>query len=120
MGVAIAKHPEGPYIKSSANPVIMGNHAVLVYPNGTGVSAIVGKTGPEDIINSVYYAPDGLHFQKTHHSANGPVAGGMYRPEAFTDSQKGLPVSWGLEIGKKGKLPYLQRVDVHWPHTSNE
>lgn len=116
MGLAIADHPQGPYVKHEACPVIPGNHEVLVWPQGTGVAAMIGTTGPKEITNSILYAEDGIHFSKTHHVKNGPWAGGAYRPEAFTQSGTGELPKWGVEIGKskgkKGRLPFIQRFDV--------
>ncbi len=115
MGLAIAGKPEGPYVKHEANPVIPGNHAVLAWPQGKGVAAMIGTTGPEDLINTVQYAEDGVHFSKTHDVADGPRAGGSYRPEAFTGSDRGGAIQWGVEIGHgKGELPFIQRYDVEW------
>lgn len=118
MGVAIAEKPGGPYIKSEHNPVIGGNHEVLVWAQGTGVAAMIGTTGPKDLTNSVQYSEDGFRFTKTHNIKSGPWAGGAYRPEAFTDSNQGKPIKWGVEIGRvKGKktLPFIGRYDVKWP-----
>lgn len=112
MGVAIAHKPQGPYIKHEANPVIPGNHEVLVWPQGKGVAAMIGTTGPEEITNTVQYAEDGIHFTKTHEVENGPWAGGAYRPEAFTGSGSGDLPQWGVEIGRaKGYLPFIHRFD---------
>ena len=116
MGLAIADQPQGPYVKHSANPVIPGNHEVLVWPQGTGVAAMIGKTGPKDIVNSILYSKDGINFSKKYTVKKGPWAGGSYRPEAFTGSGKGDMPKWGVEIGrekgKKRSLPFIQRFDV--------
>jgi len=113
MGLAIADKPEGPYVKHEANPVIAGNHEVLVWPQGKGVAAMIGTTGPKDITNSILYAEDGLHFNKTHTVENGPWAGGAYRPEAFTQSGTGDIPQWGVEIGRQNKsLPFIGRFEV--------
>lgn len=115
MGVAIADHPRGPYVRHDANPVIPGNHEVLVWPQGSGVSAMIGTTGPKEITNSILYAKDGIHFSKTHNVTNGPWAGGAYRPEAFTQSGSGSVPTWGVEIGRakgRGRLPFIQRFDA--------
>ncbi|MEP4077342.1 family 43 glycosylhydrolase [Haloferula sp.] len=116
MGLAIADKPGGPYVKHEANPVIPGNHAVLAWPQDKGVAAMIGVTGPKDLINTVQNAEDGIHFTRSHDVVDGPRAGGSYRPEAFTDSKQGRPIQWGVEIGKhKGnELPYLHRYDVEW------
>lgn len=114
MGLAIADKPEGPYVRVEGNPVIPGNHEVLVWPQGKGVAAMIGTTGPKEIKNSILYSTDGLHFSKTHTVKNGPWAGGAYRPEAFTDSGTGDVPEWGVEIGRAKKaLPFIGRFDVN-------
>ena len=116
MGLAIADHPQGPYVKYEANPVIHGNHEVLVWPQGKGVAAMIGTTGPKDITNTIQYAEDGIHFIKMYDLANSPHAGGAYRPEAFTQSGKGKIPEWGVMIGipdrTKGELPFLQGFEL--------
>ncbi len=116
MGVAIADHPQGPYVKHPENPVIQGNHEVFVWPQGKGVAAMIGTTGPEDITNTIQYAEDGIHFTKTHDVVHSPTAAGAYRPEAFTDSGKGKMPKWGVKIGrayeKKGELPFIQGFEL--------
>jgi hypothetical protein len=94
VGLAIAEKPEGPYVKYENNPVIPGNHEVLVWPRGTGVAAMIGSRAPKEIQHSVMYSEDGLHFSKTHQVIADPWAGGAYRPEAFTDSNQGEPILW--------------------------
>lgn len=118
MGLAIADHPQGPYVKHEANPVIPGNHEVLVWSQGTGVAAMIGSTGPKEITNSILFSEDGIQFSKTHDVKDGPWAGGAYRPEAFTDSGHGELPQWGVEIGRprgnKGGLPFIERFDVKY------
>lgn len=115
MGLAIADHPAGPYVKHKSNPVIPGNHEVLVWPQGKGIAAMIGTTGPKNITNTIQYAEDGINFTKAHDAKAGPWAGGAYRPEAFTDSGKGTLPAWGVQIGRpkgKGKLPCIKRFDL--------
>ena len=123
MGVAIADQPQGPYVRHEANPVIQGNHEVVVWPQGSGVAALIGTTGPENLTNTVQYSEDGIHFSKTHNTVNGPIAAGTYRPDAFTESGKGAMPAWGVEIGrlktmegqddwKEGALPFIRRFDL--------
>ena len=117
MGVAIADQPQGPYVKHQSNPVIPGNHEVLVWPQGKGVAAMIGSTGPKNITNSILYSEDGIKFSKTHKVIKGPWAGGAYRPEAFTQSGTGEVPEWGVEIARskvkgKGKLPCIGRFDI--------
>lgn len=117
MGVAIAEKPEGPYVKHESNPVIPGNHEVVVWPYKTGVAALVGTTGPKEITNSLLYAEDGLNFKKIMYTGKVAWAGGTYRPEAFTESGTGEHPTWGVEIAKsKGfPLPHIGRFDIQWP-----
>ena len=113
MGLAVAEKPEGPYVKHEGNPVIPGNHEVMVWPQGTGVASMIGTTGPKSIKRSWMYSEDGLTFEKTHDVVNSPFAPGGYRREAFTDSHKGAPLEWGVHIGKqKGTLPFIERFEV--------
>lgn len=121
MGLAIADKPEGPYVKVESNPVIPGNHEVLVWPQGTGVAAMIGTTGPKAIARSLMYSEDGLTFTKTHDVTDSPHAPGAYRSEAFTDSGNGERIKWGVHIGRKGKgkgkgkgksLPFIERFDL--------
>ena len=113
LGVAIADRPQGPYVKHEGNPVIRGNHEVLVWPQGKGVAAMIGTTGPKEITRSIMYAEDGLHFSKTHNILYVPTAAGAYRTEAFTDSGIGKRIEWGVHIGKqRGSLPFIQRFDL--------
>lgn len=113
MGVAIADKPDGPYIKHSGNPIIPGNHEVLVWPQGTGVAAMIGTVGPKEITRSIMVSSDGLQFKKTHDVANVPTAAGAFRPEAYTDSNRGEQIQWGVHIGnRKPFLPFLERFDL--------
>ncbi|MDF7825961.1 family 43 glycosylhydrolase [Pontiellaceae bacterium B12227] len=114
MGLAIADKPGGPYIRHEANPVIPGNHEVVVWPQGSGVCAMIGKVGPKNLVRTIQYAEDGINFSKTHDLSEEAFAGGTYRPEAFTDSNKGEAPGWGVEIGKAGKLLCIQRFDIEW------
>ncbi|MEQ1828329.1 MAG: family 43 glycosylhydrolase [Pirellula sp.] len=75
LGLAIADKPEGPYVKHSGNPVVPGNHEVLVWPQGNGVAALIGTVGPKSITRSILYAQDGLHFSKTHDVVDVPKYG---------------------------------------------
>ena len=115
MGLAIAKSPEGPYVKYANNPLIRGGHEVLVWPQGEGVATMIGMTGPDSIKKSIRYAKDGLHFTKTHNFShtNVPYGPGAYRPEAFTDSGHGKIIKWGLMRAKSSNgVEYLRRYDL--------
>ena len=108
MGVAIAERPEGPYVKSAANPVLRGGHEVLVWPHGKGVAALVTAAGPP----SVWHSPDGIRFTLKSPIRNQPHAAGAYRPDAFTNASWGTGILWGIaHRGGRGQMPYLGRFD---------
>jgi sucrose-6-phosphate hydrolase SacC (GH32 family) len=114
MGLAIADTPQGKYVKHAGNPIIHGNHEVLVWPQGAGVSAMIGTTGPKSITRSIMHAEDGLHFSKTHNIVSVPHGAGAYRVEAFTNNAKGERIEWGVHIGKrKGFLPFIERYELN-------
>lgn len=120
MGIAIAEQPQGPYVRHKNNPVIQGNHEVLVWPQDNGVAAMIGDTGPETIINSIMFAEDGVNFNKTHSVKDGPWAGGIYRADGFTESRSHVLPSWGVEIGRVDEsLPFIQRFDVVLPEKAD-
>ncbi len=100
LDVAIADHPQGPYVKHEANPVVPGNHEVLVWLQGKGVAAMIGATGPDDIISTIQYAEDGIHFSKTNDIVDVPHAAGAFSPEAFTENGNGNILEWGVQIGR--------------------
>lgn len=114
MGVAIAASPGGPYVKARGNPVVAGGHEVLVWPYGSGVMAMI-NIGPAGLRRTLQYAPDGLTFTKRADLADVPAAAGAYRPEAFTGSDRGAMIYWGISIrSRPGMLPFLQRFDCDW------
>ncbi len=115
LGVAVADHPEGPYVKHPANPVIPAGHEVMVWPQGRGVVALINYVGPAHLSRSMQYAPDGVTFSRVGPAHGVPNAAGFYRPEAFTDSGLGTWPEWGIQIqGQKGLLPGLSRFDCRW------
>ncbi len=113
MGLAIADKPEGPYIKVDNNPVFPGNHEVLVWPQGSGVAAMIGPRAPKEYQHTIVYAEDGMNFTKMYGMQGHPWAAGAYRPEAFTDNGKGDLPEWGVEIGRAKKaLPFIGRYEL--------
>jgi hypothetical protein len=119
MGLAIATRPQGPYSRVQDGPVIHGGHEVLVWPQGKGVAALLSNHGPEDLKSRIHYSDDGIHFTPTHRIAPTPSGAGAYRPDAFTDSKLGRPITWGIHIlNRKDSLPSLERFDLRWPANS--
>lgn len=115
LGLAIAERPGGPYVKFAGNPVIPAGHEVLVWPSGRDVIAMI-NIGPPGLRRTLQRARDGLHFSRMAELPRVPLAAGAYRPEAFTGSDRGLMIEWGICIGERpGMLPFLQRFDCDWP-----
>ena len=112
--VAISDKPEGPFVKSELNPVIVGGHEVAVFPYRQGVCALVNQ-GPER--NTVQFAEDGLNFYPVAHGVNIPHASGVYRVGNFTDTdvQPGQGITWGvcLDMGYVDgvRWDYIARFD---------
>ena len=74
---------------------------------------MIGPTGPKAISRSLMYSEDGLTFTRTHGVIKSPHAPGAYRPEAFTDSNEGERIEWGVHIGtEKKSLPFIERFDL--------
>ncbi len=94
-GVAIADNPEGPYIKSKYNPVLMGGHGSTFWPYRNGVCAILPE-GPER--NSILFSEDGINFHPMIQGLSVPKGGGAFRPGKYTDVdvQAGQGLTWGV------------------------
>jgi len=93
-GVAVADHPEGPYVKSEFNPVTNSGHEVWVWPWGKGIAALVDWAGPER--DTVQYTEDGVNFEVMCAVEDIPPAGGAYIADKFDDPRDGQGFSWGL------------------------
>lgn len=93
-GVAVADHPEGPYVKSEFNPITNSGHEVWVWPYRGGIAAMVDWAGPEK--GTVQYSEDGINFEVVASLEDIPPAGGAYIPDKFDDPEDGQGFSWGL------------------------
>jgi len=93
-GVAAADRPEGPFVKSSLNPIANSGHETCLFPYKEGIVSLIIKDGPEK--NTVQYAPDGLNFQVKATVVQPPVAAGPFCPDAFTGNGDGRGICWGL------------------------
>lgn len=93
-GVAVADHPEGPYVKSKYNPVTNSGHEIWVWPYKDGIAALVDWAGPER--DTVQYTRDGVNFEVMASVEDIPPAGGAYIADKFNDPVNGLGFSWGL------------------------
>jgi hypothetical protein len=114
-GVAIADTPEGPFVKSKLNPVVVGGHEVVIFPYQSGVCGMV-RQGPE--LYSLQYAKDGLNFDMVSHVTDVPHAGTFFREGNFRDIDK-YPANfpkWGLSHGYRlgSKEAFIIRYDVNF------
>ncbi|QDV86438.1 Glycosyl hydrolases family 43 [Stieleria magnilauensis] len=93
-GLAIADDPLGPFKKHPLNPVINSGHETTLFPFRNGIAAFVIRDGLEH--STIQYAPDGVHFKIASIVSLMPNAGGPFIPDAFTDTQNGRGITWGL------------------------
>ena len=93
-GVAIADHPEGPFVKSELNPVTNSGHETMYWPYKDGIATLLILDGPEK--DTIQYAPDGLNFVPQAHVQLSPIAPGPFCPDAFADNGDGRGITWGL------------------------
>lgn len=113
-GVAIAEHPEGPYIKSELNPISNSGHETMLWPYYDGIASLLTLDGPEK--DTIQYAPDGLNFEPKAHVQLPPIAAGPFCSDAFADNGDGRGVTWGLSHinplgGGPDKNCYIVRFD---------
>ncbi len=110
MGLAVADEPAGPWRKHPDNPLIPTGHEVLCWPDHDGVAALVSRPP------SIWYAADGLAFERLADLDERPKAPGAWRPDAFGDPDEGAGIEWGIcQENGPGSWPYLRRFDITWP-----
>ena len=116
MGVAVADRPEGPYVKSSHNPLTRGGHEVMVWPFHGGVMTLLSAHGPDG--RTLQYAPDGLRFAVVGRvGPDYPKAPGAFRAGDFADAalQPG-GIEWGVSMNygnrRRGVWPHLLRYEI--------
>lgn len=93
-GLAIADNPLGPFTKHPLNPVISSGHETSLFPFKEGVAALVYKDGPEH--NTIQYAADWVNFEIASITELMPYAAAPHVPDAFTNTQDGRGITWGL------------------------
>ena len=132
-GVAIADHPEGPYVKSDLNPVTNSGHETMLWPYEDGIATLLIQDGPEK--DTVQFAADGLNFEPKAHVQLSPHAPGPFCPDAFADNGDGRGITWGLshiipqtgnkntglylvrfdcDLSREGGRPEFKRSNIHW------
>ncbi|MDE2949705.1 MAG: family 43 glycosylhydrolase [Chloroflexota bacterium] len=114
-GVARSDKPEGPFLKSTLNPVTNSGHETCLFPYGGGVVAICGHDGPEK--DTIQYAADGLNFEVAAHVVLPPLAAGPFAPDSYSDGEDGKGIIWGLSHiateELKSSNSYLVRFDCN-------
>ncbi len=136
-GVAIADHPEGPFVKSELNPVSNSGHETMLWPYEGGIAALLIQDGPEK--DTVQFAPDGLNFEPKAHVQLSPHAPGPFCPDAFADNGDGRGITWGLShiipqtpntnkglyivrfdcaLSRDADRPEFKRSNLHWHEAS--
>ena len=108
-GVAIANHPEGPYVKHPANPITNSGHEVWVWPWKNGIAAMIDWAGPEK--GTVQFTEDGVNFEVAAAREDIPPAGGAYVADKFTDPENGQGFRWGLCHYGRSDWNFLVRFD---------
>ncbi len=136
-GVAIADHPEGPFLKSDLNPVTNSGHETMLWPYEGGIAALLIQDGPEK--DTIQFAPDGLNFEPKAHVQLSPHAPGPFCPDAFADNGDGRGITWGLShiipqtpntnkglyivrfdcaLSRDADRPEFKRSNLHWHEAS--
>ncbi len=112
-GVAIAEHPEGPYIPSEYNPISNSGHEVIMWEYAGGLAALMNRDGPER--DTVQYSKDGINFEIVARIFHSPTAPGIFRTPD-TDKCPLEGIKWGLwhtpPNERVGRWDYLRRFDV--------
>ena len=93
-GLAIADNSLGPFEKCPLNPVLNSGHETGLFPFKEGIAALVIRYGNEH--NTIQFAPDGINFEVASSVSLMPIAPGPYVADAFTDTNDGRGITWGL------------------------
>jgi hypothetical protein len=93
-GLAIADDPLGPFTKHPLNPIMNSGHETTLFPFKEGIAAFAIHNGLEH--NTIQYSVDGVGFEIAAVSSLMPVAAGPYVPDAFTNTQDGRGITWGV------------------------
>ncbi len=93
-GVAIADHPLGPFTKPDLNPVLNTGHETTYFPYKEGIAALAIRDGNER--ETIQYAADGINFYPKAVVSLAPTAAGAFTPDAFTNTDYGRGVTWGV------------------------
>jgi hypothetical protein len=84
----------GPYVKSPLNPVLNSGHETTFFPFKEGIAALAIQDGNEHY--TMQYAEDGVNFEIASVLSFTPTAAAPFTPDAFTDTDYGRGITWGL------------------------
>jgi hypothetical protein len=133
-GLAIASDPLGPFEKCPLNPVLNSGHETGLFPFKGGIAALAIRHGNEH--NTIQFAPDGINFEVASSVSLMPMAPGPYVPDAFTDTDDGRGITWGLchftgvgakdrrhsilarfdcDLSQDGHDPWMRETEHWWP-----
>lgn len=106
MGVTVAEHPAGPFIKR-AEPVLSKSHEVLVWNRNGGIASLAS------ISRTINWAPDGIDFSPLYENLQDiPAAPGLYRPHLENGHNvKSIP-GWGISQKNMEGSVYLIRFTM--------
>jgi len=106
MGLAIADHPAGPYLKHKST-LLDKSHEVQIWSEGDNLLSLASLS--ESINNST----DGIHFTPLYTNLkNIPMAPGLYRPHLENgNTAKGIP-GWGIAMKSKRGDAHLLRFTM--------
>ncbi|GGZ24881.1 hypothetical protein GCM10007049_16630 [Echinicola pacifica] len=103
-GLAIAEDPLGPFEKHPLNPVLNSGHETTYFPFKEGIAALAIKDGNER--ETMQYSEDGVNFHIASSVSLTPTAAAPYTPDAFTNTDYGKGITWGLcHFTNAGKHP---------------
>ncbi|MEO0797141.1 MAG: family 43 glycosylhydrolase [Verrucomicrobiota bacterium] len=93
-GLATADNPFGPFVKHPLNPILNSGHETTLFPFKEGLAAFAIKDGMEH--STIQYASDWVNFEIASIVDLMPVAAGPYVSDAFTNTDYGSGITWGI------------------------
>nr|WP_206036272.1 glycoside hydrolase [Crateriforma spongiae] len=93
-GLVTSDDPLGPFQRCPLNPVLHSGHETTYFPFKDGVAALSIKDGNER--STMQWSPDGINFEIASVVDMPPVACAPFTPDAFTDTDDGRGITWGL------------------------
>ena len=123
-GLAIAEDPLGPFVKHRLNPVMSSGHETSLFRFQQGIAAMAIKDGNER--STMQFAEDGVNFKLASVLSLPPNAPAPFSTDAFTNTNDGRGITWGLchftNAGSPGKQHSIMArydcdlsLDVHDP-----